>query len=138
MAFLGSPRSDGGQSAPGTPRGAANDMPPNGKLGYEAQDDWPTAGPIDLKLHDLPHASSSIEWWYHNAHIQTTCGKDISFFSSFFRIVTGYDKEAEQLECALARQPQPARTRGAGGTRRCTAGRVRLICGGGSLGTATR
>ena len=30
------------------------------------QADWPKAGPIDLALHDLPHASSTTEWWYFN------------------------------------------------------------------------
>ena len=30
--------------------------------------DWPEDGPIDLALHDRPHASSTTEWWYQNGH----------------------------------------------------------------------
>ena len=48
--------------------------------------------------HDLPHGTSSLEWWYHNAHITTTCGKEITLFSSFFRFVTGYNEETKTLE----------------------------------------
>ena len=48
--------------------------------------------------HDLPHGTSSLEWWYHNAHITTTCGKEITLFSSFFRLVTGYNEETKKLE----------------------------------------
>ena len=34
--------------------------------------DWPAlTGPIDLLLHDLPHASSKTEWWYINSHVQS-------------------------------------------------------------------
>lgn len=51
-----------------------------------------------MSQHDLPHASSSLEWWYHNAHITTTCGKEITLFSSFFRLVTGYNEETKTLE----------------------------------------
>ena len=50
-----------------------------------------------LQQHDLPHGSSSLEWWYHNAHFVTTCGRKISIFSSFFRLVTGYDEEKKKL-----------------------------------------
>lgn len=31
--------------------------------------DWPGSGPLDLNAHDLPHNSSSIEWWYYNMHL---------------------------------------------------------------------
>ena len=54
--------------------------------------------------HDLPHASSSLEWWYHNAHITTTCGKEMTIFSSFFRLVTGYNEETKQLESWVEQQ----------------------------------
>ncbi len=47
--------------------------------------DWPEAGPIDLAIHDLPHASSDMEWWYIHAHITLVDGRDVSLFSSFFR-----------------------------------------------------
>lgn len=58
----------------------------------------PLTRPRSLSQHDLPHASSSLEWWYHNAHITTTCGKEITLFSSFFRLVTGYNEETKTLE----------------------------------------
>ena len=47
--------------------------------------DWPGPGPIDLKVHDLPHASSSIEWWYLHGHFKLEGGRDVSLFSAFFR-----------------------------------------------------
>lgn len=57
-----------------------------------------TQSHLPAPQHDLPHASSSLEWWYHNAHITTTCGKEITLFSSFFRLVTGYDEKTKQLQ----------------------------------------
>lgn len=47
--------------------------------------DWPKPGPIDLVQHDPPHASSTIEWWYVNAHLKLKDGRDVGFFVSFFR-----------------------------------------------------
>jgi geranylgeranyl pyrophosphate synthase/predicted secreted hydrolase len=47
--------------------------------------DWPGPGPIDLAIHDLPHASATLEWWYVNAHFRTTSGRDLSLFAAFFR-----------------------------------------------------
>jgi geranylgeranyl pyrophosphate synthase/predicted secreted hydrolase len=49
--------------------------------------DWPSAGPIDLSVHDAPHASSSTEWWYLHAHVETEDGRPLSFFAAFFRVV---------------------------------------------------
>ncbi|MFT3712714.1 MAG: polyprenyl synthetase family protein [Archangium sp.] len=49
--------------------------------------DWPGPGPIDLDVHDLPHASSSTEWWYVNAHLTAADGRAFSFFAAFFRII---------------------------------------------------
>src|SRR5579863_6866653 len=49
--------------------------------------DWPTPGPINLAQHDPPHASSSTEWWYLHAHVETDDGHPLSFFAAFFRIV---------------------------------------------------
>ena len=46
--------------------------------------DWPGAGAVDLATHDLPHASSTLEWWYVNAHVETESGRDLSMFASFF------------------------------------------------------
>jgi geranylgeranyl pyrophosphate synthase/predicted secreted hydrolase len=51
--------------------------------------DWPGPGPIDLSIHDLPHASSTTEWWYMNAHVTTTDGRRFSFFAAFFRQAKG-------------------------------------------------
>jgi len=51
--------------------------------------DWPArVGPIDLDIHDLPHASSQTEWWYYNAHltIPEENNREISVFVCFFRI----------------------------------------------------
>jgi len=55
----------------------------------DARADWPGAGPIDLAVHDLPHASSTTEWWYLNAQLRTASGRELSVFAAFFRIVNG-------------------------------------------------
>ncbi|MFY2563129.1 polyprenyl synthetase family protein [Corallococcus terminator] len=47
--------------------------------------DWPGPGPIDLELHDRPHASSGLEWWYVNAHFAVEDGRPFSVFAAFFR-----------------------------------------------------
>lgn len=58
----------------------------NEKLLASYPDDWPALeGEIDLNVHDLPHESSSTEWWYLNCHVQTESGKPLSAFASFFR-----------------------------------------------------
>ncbi|MGZ6142844.1 MAG: lipocalin-like domain-containing protein, partial [Myxococcales bacterium] len=53
--------------------------------------DWPGTGPIDLALHDLPHRSSTTEWWYVNAHLGLEGGRSVSLFAAFFRVRTGRD-----------------------------------------------
>lgn len=53
--------------------------------------DWPVSGPIDLALHDRPHASSTLEWWYLNGHLQTEDGREVSLFAAFFRQLVGTD-----------------------------------------------
>lgn len=63
-------------------------------------EDWPAPGPIDLRLHDLPHSSSTTEWWYLNTHVQTASGRSLSLFASFFRIVTGRDETTKALQYA--------------------------------------
>ena len=60
--------------------------------------DWPEAGPIDLTVHDLPHLTSTIEWWYQNAHLETTCGRNFSLFASFFRKLIKYDEATGEGE----------------------------------------
>jgi len=47
--------------------------------------DWPAAGPIDLEIHDLPHASSTLEWWYINTHLTLEDGRTLAIFAAFFR-----------------------------------------------------
>ena len=48
--------------------------------------DWPAPGPIDLATHDLPHASSTLEWWYVNAHLVTADSRAFALFAAFFRV----------------------------------------------------
>ncbi|HWO14038.1 MAG TPA: polyprenyl synthetase family protein [Polyangiaceae bacterium] len=48
-------------------------------------EDWPDAGPIDLGRHDLPHASSTLEWWYVNSHLTLENGRSLAVFAAFFR-----------------------------------------------------
>ncbi|HET9929741.1 MAG TPA: lipocalin-like domain-containing protein, partial [Polyangiaceae bacterium] len=47
--------------------------------------DWPEPGPIELSVHDLPHASASLEWWSVNCHVETVDGRDLSLFAAFGR-----------------------------------------------------
>ena len=54
--------------------------------------DWPGPGPIDLRVHDLPHRTSTLEWWYANAHLTTEDGRDISLFAAFFRTAVAQDE----------------------------------------------
>ncbi|MCW3124896.1 MAG: Octaprenyl diphosphate synthase [Bacteroidetes bacterium] len=59
--------------------------------------DWPKEGPIDLNIHDLPHISSTTEWWYMHSHIK--CGeRNFSLFASFFKSAFGYDKKTKKAE----------------------------------------
>jgi geranylgeranyl pyrophosphate synthase/predicted secreted hydrolase len=51
--------------------------------------DWPLPGPIDLAVQDLPHASSTIEWWYLHGHLMLKDGREVSLFSAFFRKQVG-------------------------------------------------
>jgi predicted secreted hydrolase/geranylgeranyl pyrophosphate synthase len=52
--------------------------------------DWPADGAIDLNVHDLPHASSSTEWWYTNGHCVLDSNRSFAYFAAFFRKVVGY------------------------------------------------
>eukprot|EP00937_MAST-01D_sp_MAST-1D-sp2_P006722 g6722.t1 len=64
--------------------------------------DWPGRfGDIELAQHDLAHASSQTEWWYFNAHVTTTEGRELSLFCCFFRIATGKDSHAHALNWAI-------------------------------------
>lgn len=62
--------------------------------------DWPKGDEIDLAIHDLPHDSSTTEWWYINAHICASDGNDYSVFASFFRKLLKYNEETKELEYA--------------------------------------
>ncbi len=65
--------------------------------GYSVMDadypsDWPVEG-LQLSFHDLPHASSLVEWWYFNSHLRTEDGRSIGVFGSFFRVVVKKDEQ---------------------------------------------
>ena len=62
--------------------------------------DWPTSGPLDLRVHDLPHRSSLTEWWYVNAHLTTADGRALALFASFFRVASGRDEVTKELRYA--------------------------------------
>ena len=70
----------------------------NTALPFEFPADWPESGPIDLSIHDLPHLTSSIEWWYQNAHITTKDNREFSLFASFFRKMIKYDELTGEAE----------------------------------------
>ena len=59
--------------------------------------DWPKEGPIDLKVHDLPHISSTTEWWYMHSHIKAGA-RNFSVFASFFKSAFGYNKKTKKAE----------------------------------------
>lgn len=63
--------------------------------------DWPADGPIDLKIHDLPHASSTTEWWYMHSHIKAG-ERNFSLFASFFVSAIGFDKKTKQPDYAYS------------------------------------
>ena len=52
-------------------------------------------------VHDLAHKSSQTEWWYFNAHLTTTAGRDLSLFCCFFRVATGKESHAHALNWAI-------------------------------------
>ena len=54
--------------------------------------DWPHEGDIDLSIHDLPHKSSTTEWWYLHAHLRDEQGNEFGLFVSFFRHALSVDK----------------------------------------------
>lgn len=74
--------------------------------------DWPAPGPIDLAIHDLPHASATLEWWYVNSHFRTASGRDLSVFAAFFRQARGKNRltgEAEYAHSVTWALSDPAR-----------------------------
>ncbi len=69
-------------------RAPSLDVEPAGGGGRAPPDDWPAPGDIDLAIHDLPHASASIEWWYVKCHLTLSGGVELSLFAAFFRLRT--------------------------------------------------
>lgn len=67
---------------------------------FKAPADWPGPGPIDLAQHDLPHVSSTTEWWYVNTHIITESGRSFALFASFFRILKSIHEVTKEREYA--------------------------------------
>ena len=70
------------------------------KKGTDYPADWPADGPIDLARHDLPHDSSTIEWWYQNCHLATVKGRHFSLFASFFRMAIGRNEQTGEFTYA--------------------------------------
>jgi geranylgeranyl pyrophosphate synthase/predicted secreted hydrolase len=65
---------------------------PASNFGRARPSDWPRGAEIRVANQDLPHASSTLEWWYVNAHLETESGRDLSVFASFFRTAIGRDE----------------------------------------------
>ncbi|MBE7451128.1 MAG: polyprenyl synthetase family protein [Kofleriaceae bacterium] len=61
---------------------------------------WPRPGAIDLVLHDRPHAPADTEWWYVNAHVAITGGRELSLFAAFFRIIDARDEASGEITYA--------------------------------------
>lgn len=57
---------------------------------------------IDLNQFDLPHAGSSIEWWYVNAHLQNEKHEEFALFASFFKLAVGKDATTGKLQFAYS------------------------------------
>jgi len=66
-------------------------------MNFNPPKDWPLEGEIDLNIHDLPHESSTTEWWYINSHFEGKNGKSYSMFASFFRKLLKYDEEKKEM-----------------------------------------
>lgn len=60
--------------------------------------DWPGSGPIDLVVHDLPHRSSTSEWWYLNTHLSDDRGREYSLFAAFFALAIGQDEKTKETK----------------------------------------
>lgn len=58
-----------------------------------AHNDWPLAGPIDLAVHDRPHASATTEWWYVNTQLTAADGRRFALFAAFFRVALTGESE---------------------------------------------
>jgi geranylgeranyl pyrophosphate synthase/predicted secreted hydrolase len=62
--------------------------------------DWPLIGSylngsiIDLSVHDLPHKSSDLEWWYINCLVKDDNNIDYSLFGCMFQV---FSKKLEKM-----------------------------------------
>lgn len=65
--------------------------------------DWPADGPINLNLHDLPHASSSFERWHVTGECHAADQRGFAFFAAFVRKIEGYHAitRAPRYACSL-------------------------------------
>lgn len=61
---------------------------------------WPAQGPIDLALHDLPHAAADTEWWYVNTHVRIADGRELGVFAAFFRIISDANEKTGEVSYA--------------------------------------
>lgn len=60
-------------------------------------DDWPNDDEeISLDIHDLPHRSSNIEWWYCHGHLTDCNSQPYAIFASFFRTFDDHRSTFEQ------------------------------------------
>ncbi len=57
---------------------------------------------MDRSVQDLPHTSSTLEWWYVNGHARTLSGRDVALFASFFRTAVGRDEQTNERVYAHA------------------------------------
>src|SRR5262245_53195635 len=78
---------------PDTTVAPAREVPSPARPAPIRRADWPGPGPINLAIHDLPHASASLEWWYVNSHLRAAGGEEYSLFASFFRVRSGKDEQ---------------------------------------------
>lgn len=83
---------------PSSPNSASTNS--QAQTSQETIKNWPNPNFIDLNIHDLPHDYSSIEWWYQNAHLKGSNGKNYSFFSSFFRLAIGKKENSNDFNFA--------------------------------------
>ena len=86
MAFEDLP--DGSSSNGASAQQAVDGRLPSSSRSASAPADWPPDGPLDLGRHDLPHASSTTEWWYLNSHFVGPEGRRYSLFAAFFQVVS--------------------------------------------------
>jgi geranylgeranyl pyrophosphate synthase/predicted secreted hydrolase len=89
-------------------RPVPGDLDASGGLGDVAPrdsgfpDDWPGSGAIDLHIQDLPHASSTTEWWYLNTHLTGDDGRAYALFAAFFALAIDQDEVTKENKYAYS------------------------------------